>query len=221
MDDVVRPGRGHLWWAGLVAVLTGVQYVVLEAVAASAWVDPPYRYAFNYISDLGVPGPRSDTGARVLNSPLAAVMNTAFVVQGVGLLLVALVVAAHLHGVRRYLLTAFAVCHAVGNVLVAVFHSTSPGGYHVVGAVLAIVGGNLLTLAASTRRWLVVLPVLGLVSALLIGRVGAGALDGLWERGSVYSITVWEVVFGALLLWRGGRCVDRLGAWENPTRYEP
>ncbi|MET1075676.1 MAG: DUF998 domain-containing protein [Umezawaea sp.] len=217
MNGVDGPGRR----VGLLAVLTGIQYVVLEAVAASAWTDPPYRYAFNYISDLGVPGPRSDSGERVLNSPLAWVMNTAFVVQGIGLLVVALAVAAHLHGVRRYLLAVFAVCHALGNVLVAVFHSTSPGAYHVVGAVLAIVGGNLLTLTAGTRRWLVVLPVLGLVCALLIGRIGAGEVDGLWERGSVYAITVWEVLFGASLLWRGSRWVDRLGAWENPTRYEP
>ncbi|PRY46278.1 uncharacterized protein DUF998 [Umezawaea tangerina] len=203
------------------AVVTGVQYLVLEAVAASAWRDPPYDYVFNYISDLGVPGPRSDSGGRVLDSPLAAVMNTAFVVQGIGLLVVALVLAAHLHGLRRYLVVVFAVCHFLGNVLVALFHSTTPGAYHVVGAVLAIVGGNLLALTASTRRWLVVLPVLGLVSALLIGRVGAGVVDGLWERGSVYSITAWELVCGVLLLWQGSRCVERLGAWENPTRYEP
>jgi hypothetical membrane protein len=191
-------------WAGLVAVVTGVQYLVLEAVAAAAWVDPRYRYTYNYISDLGVPGPRSDTGHRVIDSPLSAVMNTAFVVQGLGFLVVGLLLARH-HP-RRHLITAFAGAHAVGNVLVASFPSSTGSGLHVVGAVLAIAGGNAAAFTVGTakggplRLVSAVLPVLGLVGILLLGRVGAGELDGLWERGGVYSITAWEIAFGVALL---------------------
>ncbi|MCS7478782.1 DUF998 domain-containing protein [Umezawaea endophytica] len=175
-------------WAGLVALVTGVQYLVLEAVAAAAWTTPSYRYAVDYISDLGAAG-----------SPSAAVMNTAFVLQGLGFLVVGLVVAAHVGGPRRYLVAAFTVAHAVGNVLVAAFPSSSGSGLHLVGAVLAIVGGNAAAFAASHGRfrWLGVLPVLGLLCAPLIGR---SEFHGLWERGSVYSITLWEIAFGVLLL---------------------
>jgi hypothetical membrane protein len=180
----MNPSR--LWWTGLVSLLTGVQYLVLEAVAASAWTGPPYRYAVNYISDLGA-----------ANSSAAAVMNTAFVLQGLGFLVVGLVVAGRLNGVRRYVLITLTACHAVGNVLVAGFPSSSGSSLHVVGAVLAIVGGNLAALTASPNRRLAVLPVLGLVSAVLISR---SELHGLWERGSVYSITLWEIAFGLVLL---------------------
>jgi hypothetical membrane protein len=178
------------WWTGLVSLLTGVQYLVLEAVAAAAWTDPPYRYAADYISDLGASG-----------SPLAVVMNTAFVVQGAGFLVVALVVAAHVRGPRRFLVAAPAVAHALGNVLVAAFPSSTGSAFHLAGAVLAIAGGNLAAVAVGNRR-LLVLPALGLVSVLLLGRVGAGELDGLWERGGVYSITAWEIAFGVVLLVR-------------------
>ncbi|MEO6086259.1 MAG: DUF998 domain-containing protein [Umezawaea sp.] len=177
----------RLRWAGLVAVLTGVQYLVLEAVAAAAWHDPPYRYAVNYISDLGAAG-----------SPLAWVMNTAFVVQGMGFLVLGLAIAAQLRGPRRFLVAGLAVAHAVGNVLVAAFPSSTGSGFHLAGAVLAIGGGNLAALFVGLRG----LPVLGLVSVLLLGRIGAGEIDGLWERGGVYSITAWEIVFGVVLLVR-------------------
>lgn len=183
----MNPSRPR-WWAGLVSLLTGVQYLVLEAVAASAWTGSPYRYSVNYISDLGAAG-----------SPLAAVMNTAFVVQGLGFLVVGLVVAAGVDGPRRHLLIALTTAHAVGNVLVAAFPSSSGSGFHLVGAVLAIVGGNAAAFTASYGlvRRLGVLPVLGLLSAPLISQ---GEFHGLWERGSVYSITAWEIVFGVVLL---------------------
>lgn len=185
----MKPSRLERW-TGLVAVLTGLQYLVLEAVAAAAWHDPPYRYTFNYISDLGAAG-----------SPLAVVMNVAFLVQGTGFLVVGLVVAAHVRGPRRLLVAALASAHAVGNVLVAAFPSSSGSGFHLAGAVLAIAGGNLAAIAVGAR-WLAVLPAIGLVSVLLLGRIGAGEIDGLWERGGVYSITAWEIAFGAVLLVR-------------------
>jgi hypothetical membrane protein len=181
-------------WTGLVALLTGVQYLVLEAVAAAAWTGTPYRYAVDYISDLGADG-----------SPLAAVMNTAFLVQGAGFLVVALVVAKH--GGRWFPLVPFAVCHAVGNVLVAAFPSSTGSAFHFAGAVLAIAGGNAAAFTTGTatanprgfRLFSAIVPMLGLLSALLIGRSG---FHGSWERGSVYSITAWEIAFGVVLLVR-------------------
>ncbi|HEX6340822.1 DUF998 domain-containing protein [Umezawaea sp.] len=190
---------GRSWWVGLVALVTGVQYPVLEAVAASAWTGPPYRYPVDYISDLGASG-----------SPLAVVMNAAFVLQGLGFLVVGLVVARRAGGARRHLLVVFTACHAVGNVLVAGFPSSSGSVLHVVGAVLAIVGGNLAAITASHVRWLALPPALGLVSALFISR---SEFHGLWERGSVYSITLWEIAFGVVLLLahRRERAGRRLG----------
>ena len=109
----------------------GIAYLILEAVAAAAF-RPHYSYARNLISDLGIP---SD------NSPLAWLMNTAFCVQGT-LFLVGAVLAA-----PRRLFLALAATNAVGNVLIAVFHSGT--ATHALGATLAIVGGNAAILAGS------------------------------------------------------------------------
>ena len=88
---------------------------------------------------------------------------------------------------------------------------------HSAGAVLAIVGGNLAILAGSAiirsagaaawyRTVSIALAVLGLVSlAMLVVDSRSAAIsvlpDGAWERGSVYSIIVWQV-FTAVLLVR-------------------
>ncbi|MEU2133209.1 hypothetical protein [Streptomyces sp. NPDC018352] len=46
-----------------------VQWVVAEAIAAAARTDPPYSYATNHISDLGVPDRGTTSQDRVICSP--------------------------------------------------------------------------------------------------------------------------------------------------------
>jgi hypothetical membrane protein len=195
-------------------IVGGLQYAALEAVAAFAWSSPPYDYVYNYISDLGVPDPQVYNG-RDVDSPLAWVMNTGLVVHGLLFALGAVLLARLFAGAARRLFVAFALLHGVGIVLVGVFHEASGVALaHVAGAFLAILFGNLAALVAglSWRTlglpcWFgvaaVALPVVGLLSevVLLAGLVDA-RFDGLFERGGVYSITVWEVLFGALMLWR-------------------
>src|ERR1700722_10997856 len=163
----------------------GLAYLTLEAVAAAAF-RPHYSYAHNFISDLGIP---SD------NSPLAWLMNTAFGVQG-SLFLVGAVLAA-----PRRLFLALAATNAVGNVLIAVFHSGT--ATHALGATLAIVGGNAAILAAPVgwhRRGSVGLGVFGLLSFVLFVvelKTSSGLPLGLVERCSVYSITAWQLLSAA------------------------
>jgi hypothetical membrane protein len=195
-------------------IVGGLQYVALEAVAASAWSSPPYDYVYNYISDLGVPDPQVYNG-RDVDSPLAWVMNTGLVVHGLLFALGAVLLAGLFAGAARRLFVAFALLHGVGIVLVGLFHEASAVPLaHVGGAFLAILFGNLAALVAGLSwrtlglpRWFgvagVALPVVGLLSevVLLAGLVDA-RFDGLFERGGVYSITVWEVLFGAVMLRR-------------------
>jgi hypothetical membrane protein len=179
--------RGALAWLS-----AGVTYLTLEAVAARAFL-PSYSYTHNYISDLGVKA----------HSPLASVMNTAFVVQGM-LFLVGAVLTR-----RAAAFLTLAGANAVGNMLIALCHSGS--STHVVGAVLAIVGGNAAILAGSSiiggwhRRMSLALGAIGLTSfavfAVAVQTSGVGSI-GVWERGSVYSITAWELLTGGWLLSR-------------------
>ena len=83
MDVRVQKNAARFRGAGALLVLAGIQYAVLEYVAAAAWHNPPYSYAVNFISDLGNPVPGDTFQGRVIDSPLHLVMDTAFIAQGV------------------------------------------------------------------------------------------------------------------------------------------
>ncbi|MBB3156452.1 putative membrane protein [Microbacterium proteolyticum] len=205
-----------LYAAGILWICAAVVYLGAEAVSAAAF--PGYDYAHNYISDLGVPeiGPHD---GRFLDSPLSGVMNAGFIVQGVLFFLATLLAARGRRRTRHspVLWVALAALHAVGITLVAVVHggplAAASGmiGIHVVGAALAIVCGNLASIAGGRvlggrafRVFSVTIAVAGLL--FLVGLqthpsiAGMSLPDGVWERGSVYAVTVWELVAGVVLV---------------------
>ena len=172
---------GALLW-----VASTLAYFAAEAIAAAAL--PGYSYVADYITRLGLPG----------TSPRAGVMNAAFLVQGVFFPVGGALLA---RGVRERMalpFLAFATLNGVGNVLVGLV----PGDgsvWHLAGAVLAIVGGSLAILVGA--------PVLrrGLVGLFCVTVFALDALPiGVWERGCVYSIYVWQVATAVVVL-RGGR----------------
>ena len=177
----------------------GLAYLILEGIAAAAF-RPHYSYARYFISDLGVPGD---------HSPLAWLMNTAFCLQG-SLFLVAAVLTAPREA-RLFL--SLVTANAIGNVLIAIFHSgPSPTAWvHAIGAVLAIGGGNAAILAGSRissgwhRRVSVALGAFGLLSFVLFiveQKASSAPPLGIVERCSVYSIIAWQLLTAAWLLSR-------------------
>ena len=185
----------------------GLAYLTLEAIAAAAF-RPRYSYAHNFISDLGIP---SD------DSPLAWLMNTAFCVQGTLFLVGAILTVRAVEARKAGLFLTLAAANAVGNLLIAAFHS-GPASHangtawvHAIGAVLAIVGGNAAILAGSRivsgwhRKVSVALGAFGLLSfALFVIELKASSSLplGVLERCSVYSITAWQLFTAAWLLSR-------------------
>jgi hypothetical membrane protein len=220
--------REPLITAAVLWALGSAWYLISEAVAASAL--PNYSYAHDYISDLGVvrEGPLDE---RLTASPLAEVMNLGFLHQGLLFLLGAVFVARALPAGRvRSAFLALAVVHAVGNGLVATFHSGQQAAgdgaavLHPIGAVMAILGGNLATVAAALllRRHAVArytcitcfaLAGIGITSLLALGlntAFGTTVLfdDATWERASVYAITTWQLVT-ATAVFTAKRSPDR------------
>ena len=202
---------GRRFTGALALIVGGSQYLVLEAVAAAAWTDPHYDYAGNYISDLGVPVAQLYRG-RDVNSPLAWAMNTAFVLQGVLFALGTALLAVLFAGVARRAILWFAALHGVGFVLVGLFdEAAGVGPLHHGGAGIAVLCGNLAILVVGVHgarsalpRWFavtsVLLPVAGLLSeAVLFSSLTPDRFDGLWERGGVYSIVVWELLFAGVV----------------------
>ena len=183
-------------------IAAALLFLALEAIAAAAVV-PSYSYTHGYISDLGVPA----------WSPKAAVMNTAFWIQGLGFLAGALAFG------RGGWFIGLAAANAFGNILVATAHGGSAlvaEGYawlHVVGALLAIVGGNAAIIVGSStirqaiafrgyRIVSVAIAVLGFVclALLSVNASKTGLPPGVLERGSVYSILAWQIFTGFLLV---------------------
>ncbi|MDQ1137301.1 putative membrane protein [Microbacterium sp. SORGH_AS 1204] len=215
--DRASSHRIALRTAGVLFIAAAVVYVGTEAIAGAAF--PGYSYAQNYISDLGVPevGPYD---GRFLDSPLHAVMNAGFLAQGVLFLLATVVAARGLPARPAAPWVGLAALHAVGITLVAFVHGgpqSAASGFivfHVIGAGLAIVCGNLASIAGGValgarrfRAFSVGIAAVGLLC--LVGLqlqpslAGADVPDGVWERGSVYAITAWELAAGVVLITRG------------------
>jgi hypothetical membrane protein len=208
---------GRVWplVGAVVLVVNAVQWVVAEAVVAAAWARPPYSYASNYISDLGVADCGTRFQGREICSPLHSTMNGSFMLEGV-LFATGVVLLAGLFGRRaRRVVVALALAHGVGLVLVGLFHGSAggPSGglvVHVAGAAVGILCANTIVIIAGSvrghglpaayRSFSITVGVLGIVSEALVS-VSAGTA-GLFERGGVYSWLLWSLVTGALLLVR-------------------
>lgn len=214
-------------------ITAGLAYLILEAVTATGFREH-YSYAHNFISDLGVTS-RGMSQGRMIDSPLAYLMNTAFYLQGTLFLVGAILIVRAFEVRRAALFLTLAATNTVGNFLVAAVHSGpsaqahGTSWVHDTGALLAIIGGNAAILAGSTIvplagvRWyrgisagLAMLGLLGLILLILELKVAAINIlpPAVWERCSVYSIIGWQV-FTAVYLLAGGRRHARADAAER------
>ncbi|MEV0251835.1 DUF998 domain-containing protein [Nocardia sp. NPDC050712] len=207
--------------AGVLLIVTAMLWFCLEAIAASRF-RPPYSYAHNYISDLGVPEPGTFEG-RAMDSPLSALANFMFFSQGILFLVAAILLTravAPSPARRAFLL--LAVGYAIGFTLIATFHGSEQaaadgtGKLHVLGGAIAALSGNAALIVAGSylrklRRYraygvfTVIAGVVGILSLVLLmidrSSTSINLLpDGTWERGGCYPILIWEFLTGVLLL---------------------
>jgi hypothetical membrane protein len=204
--------------AAVLWLLGAVVYLVCEAIAAAGFAG--YSYAGDYISDLGV----------------HAVMNVgAFAVHGILFLAGAFAVTrGHPRtGWVGYGFVLAATANAIGNILIAAFPSGSDrAAWHIAGAALAILGGNVAVIIAglggrrvgapSALRWTSIglgsVGIACLIVLIIDGANGSRVLPaGLVERGAVYSIIAWELMTGVAILRRGIRRRRALSL-RPPTR---
>ena len=220
--------RPLLRLAGALWLLAAISYLMSEAIAAAAF--PAYSYVHNYISDLGVPYDAIIDG-RTIHSPMASAINFGgFILDGL-LSGAAAIAAMFAMGERRRagsLFLVFAIVHSLGSILVGTVHSGDRSGlahFHVIGAAMAIIGGNGATIAAASlsgrlgasplyRIASVALGICGLLGLVLLEANRAVGVavgpDGVLERASVYAITFWKVLTGLTILI-ASRYPDRAG----------
>jgi len=204
--------------AGAAFAAAAVIFLLAEFVAAAAWTDPPYSYTYHYISDLGVHGPLEALD-QYMYSPLAWVMNTGFFLFGITVF-VGVAMLNGLRGWRRWVVLIMGTLVGVGGVVLAFFHGDGEADrqgtvdYHSLGAMAAIVGGNVLIIvlgrmhrhlgvARKPGKAMVMLGAFGLVSMvafLAVAGSGANVLVGLVERCAVYPV-LFGLICAGVSIW--------------------
>lgn len=200
-------------------VIGGLQFLLAEKISALAWMQPVYSYASNYISDLGIPLCGLQSDGRFFCSPLYWVMNSGFIIEAVLFFLACLLLRNYFSGWAKILFLGFGFLHAIGGITIGIFPSfPEPAlwgtfSVHRFGAALTIIGGNLCILTTgvaalhknNTQTFIglfaglsIVLGCIGILNVLIL------TLDvvpvGLIERGSVYTITLWQIITGLGIL---------------------
>ncbi|WP_354187661.1 hypothetical protein [Arthrobacter sp. UYCu712] len=218
------------FFAGALALLSVLQYFVAEAAVIGVWAgQDPYSRRTGYISDLGAVGCGVFDGRDVC-SPAHLLMNASFVVQGVGMMVGALLLSSALlctaarPGARILLRPGwrspsrsavaarfFSFTAGAGTIIVGLVPEDSGSGWHGVGAVMYFAAGAsaLLMLGSLWIRqaalgWFVL--VCGAVSfgALITAGVTGLAVPepGTLERLMGYPITIGMAAAGLTVAQR-------------------
>jgi hypothetical membrane protein len=209
-----RPLRTRV--GAVLLVLGTVQFLVAHLVVQSAW-PVPYSWAADYISDLG-----AVTCTPGVCSPWHAVMNTAFVLQGLLLIGGTLLTAgAWTAGAGRRVWQGLVVAAGVSWVVVGLVPEDVDRTLHAAAALPGFVVSNAALLVAgastSTRRYPAVhraatmLGAVGVAGFVLLavatwwpdGPVaGPDGYKGAAERAVVFPLQIWAVVAGVALTRR-------------------
>lgn len=213
-----RTTAGRL--GAVLLLVAPIFYLLAETVAASAWTDPDYDYLYHYISDLGISGPPSHVFGQDVYSPLAWVMNTGFVGHGVLVFTAIALLVRSSAGARPKLLMVLSSLFSVGIALVGLFQGSQGNVdngliiFHMIGAQLTIVIGNVLFILFGVFRNRLGLPrrvavstmvlgivgLLGFVAFMIDVRAGINVNVGLFERLGVYPIVLSQLAVSMSLL---------------------
>lgn len=188
--------------AGIVLIIGSLYYMIAEAISAFAFNDSLINtYLFHTISELGIPN---------INSPLSFMMNSAFIIIGLSLLF------ANYYKFRDFIIknkTAFYILTpitSIGVIIVALIHAGNPitAGYHSLGAIMAILGGNILLIIISRsmdefkiyQRVTLALGIIGLIAFWIMFFNMGSVYMPIFERLSVYTLILWSFISGVYLL---------------------
>ncbi|MBP5700164.1 MAG: DUF998 domain-containing protein [Methanobrevibacter sp.] len=188
--------------AGIVFILGSLYYLLAEAISAFSFNDLlTNTYLFHTISELGIPN---------ANSPLAFLMNSAFVIIGLTFLFGNFYKFKELIIKNKVVFYILTIVAAVGVIIVAMIHAGNPvtDGYHSLGAIMAILGGNLLLIIVSRsmdkfesyQKITLALGIIGLIAFWIMFFNMQSLYMPIFERLSVYTLIIWSFISGVYLL---------------------
>lgn len=187
--------------AGYVFVLGSLYYVIAEAISAAFFNASLFNtYVFHTISELGIPN---------ANSPLSWLMNSAFILIGLVLIF------GNFYSFKMYIVKNRIVFYILtlvtgfGVVIVGLIHGGNPFtlGYHMLGAMMAILGGNMLLVIVSRsmgefgiyQKVTLALGIFGLIVFWIMFFNMENVYMPVFERLSVYTMIVWSFLTGVHL----------------------
>lgn len=188
--------------AGCAFIIGSLYYIIAEAISATFFNDSLFNtYIFHTISELGIPN---------MNSPLFWLMNSAFILIGLLLLF------GNFYKFKDFIIKnnvvfyVFSLIAAVGVIIVGLVHGGNPFtlGYHMLGAMMAILGGNILLVIISRsmedfgfyQKLTLLLGIIGLAAFWIMFFNMRNAYMPVFERLSVYTLIIWCFLTGIHVL---------------------
>ena len=187
---------------GHIFIISSIYYILAEFISAVFFKDTLFNtYLYHTISELGIPN---------ANSPLSLLMNSAFIIIGLALLTGNIYHFNEYIIQNRYLFYIFTFITSLGVIIVGLIHGGNPltSGYHTLGAIMAILGGNILLIIISKsmhesftyKRITLVLGLIGLIVFWIMFFNMENIYMPVFERISVYTLILWCFISGLFLI---------------------
>lgn len=184
--------------AGCAFIIGSLYYIIAEAISATFFNDSLFNtYIFHTISELGIPN---------MNSPLFWLMNSAFILIGLLLLFGNFYKFKDFIIKNKAVFYIFSLIAVVGVIIVGLVHGGNPFtlGYHMLGAMMAILGGNILLVIISRsmedfgfyQKLTLLLGIIGLAAFWIMFFNMRNAYMPVFERLSVYTLIIWFFLTG-------------------------
>lgn len=188
--------------AGIVFIIGSLYYIIAEAISATYFNASLFNtYVFHTISELGIPN---------MNSPLFWLMNSAFILIGLTLIFSNFYRLKDFIVKNKVFFYIFTLITGLGVIIVGLIHGGNPLtlGYHALGAVMAILGGNILLIITSRsmgefltfQKATLTLGIIGLAAFWIMFFSMDSSYMPVFERLSVYPLVIWSFLAGLFLL---------------------
>lgn len=188
--------------AGILFLIGSLYYLIAEAISATFFKASLINtYVFHTISELGIPN---------ANSPLFWLMNSAFILIGLTLIFGNFYSLKDCIIKNKTIFYIFTLVTSVGVIIVGVVHGGNPltSGYHTLGAVMAILGGNILLVFISKsmgefqnyQKITFILGIIGIIVFWIMFFIMGNDYMPIFERLSVYTLIVWSFITGIYLI---------------------
>lgn len=188
--------------AGFVFIVGSLYYIVAEVISATFFNDSLFNtYVFHTISELGIPNG---------NSPLFWLMNSAFILIGLAVIFSVFYKFKDYLIKNKIIIYILTIVTGLGVLIVGMIHGGNPltSGYHTLGAVMAILGGNLLLVFISKsmedfhtyQKATLTLGLLGIIVFWVMFFNIKSSYMPVFERLSVYTLIIWSFIRGVYLI---------------------